>query len=87
MRARAKIVANTTLFRLTRMSSTRTSKVHYIVSLSGLYLPYEKRPHMIELQKHFDPFKNRGIEGKAKWKFGSRKEAEQLMLTAIMKWS
>lgn len=76
------------MFILTKYSNAKTGKIHYSVQLRMWPNGHSWGPDVVSnIRNHFDPGKNRGSTNGLKWKFNNRKEAEQLIMTAIIKWS
>ena len=97
MRARTKVVKIGTWWKLTRMTSPTTGRVHYIVQIdpylvsrvnqsSATLGPYDGQV-IDQVRLHFDPHTSRGGRWATKWKFGDRKTAERLITMALLKWS
>lgn len=83
MRARTK-----TLFKNARivfMQHTKPGNAgkYYTIKVNfwGMTLEYKD-----EVRSHFDPAKNRGGTTGNTWKFRNKKDAEQLLMTALMRW-
>jgi len=90
MRARTKTLFENNSFLLIQHSHPKKDSKyftirakHYSVKDRGHF----NSDHMEELRDHFDPAKNRGSERGYTWKFKNRKEAEQLITIALIKWS
>ena len=97
MRARTKVVKIGTWWKLTRMTSPTTGRVHYIVQIDPYLVsrvnqssttlgPYDGQV-IDQVRLHFDPHTSRGGRWATKWKFGDRKTAERLITMALLKWS
>jgi hypothetical protein len=80
VRARTKVLIKTRLFTLTEHKKADGGEKFYTVSSSK----FNSGNH-IEIRKHFDPASNRGSRTGDTWKFRNRKEAEQLITMAIMR--
>lgn len=97
MRSRTKVVSSGTWWKLCKLTSPTTDRVHYVVQID----PYEvsRIKHglttlgaydgqVVDLMRlHFDPHTSRGGRWATKWKFGDRKTAERLITMALLKWS
>lgn len=103
MRARTKVVKIGTWWKLTKMTSPTTGRVHYVVQVDPYLVSRVKHGNITlcsattlgpydgrvidQVRLHFDPHTSRGGRWATKWKFGDRKTAERLITMALLKWS
>jgi hypothetical protein len=81
MSMKSKTILTTEKFILLRNINHATGRVSYTVETVWWIKP----SFAAELRAHFDPGGNRGSKYSAKWKFRDRKTAEQLIMTAMLK--
>lgn len=86
MQASTTVVYQTNKFVLIKHAKTKHSKSFYTVGVTNGHLIWSKIP-ISEYRSHFDPAGNRRSTSGHKWKFKNRKDAEQLMTLALIKWS
>lgn len=89
MVANLKVILEGDLFRLVKHTNRKSGRIHYTV----MFLPDARWAKagvwktMEEVRDLFDPARNRGSKTGLSWKFSNRKDAEQLITIALMKWS
>ena len=83
MRARTKTVIEVTWLKLVQHTNANTKRRHYSV----VFTPWKRRDLSNEdVRALFDPGKCRGSQYGTTWKFRNKHEAEQLIMTAVLKW-
>lgn len=94
MRHRTKTDSYGSWIKLVKKTNPKTGRRHYSVILDA-YGYYGSYPNMTSAQyatarddwrAHFDPGNNRGMKTALSFKFGSKQEAEQLIIMALLKW-
>jgi len=87
MRARTQTIFQSKHFELVKHSKTKSDKPYYTVRITAGHIRNGMRKvSMSEYRTHFDSAGNRGSKTGVSWKFRNRKDAEQLIMTAIIKW-
>ena len=75
-------------FELIKVTNTKTDRTYYKVNVTSDHIRNGMRKvSMADYRTHFDPGQNRCSKYRTSWKFKNRKIAEQLIMTAIIKWS
>jgi len=89
MRARTKTVLDSDWVTLVKYTNPKTKRVHYAVKVEvrNVFSSAVLRAALQDdIRNHFDPNGCRGGQYSMSWKFRNKHEAEQLILTAILKW-
>lgn len=85
MRHRTKTLQECSWVKLIKSTNPKTGKTVYTVRVDFWRRGW-MRTEISEIREHFDPGKNRGSATGSTWRFKDRNTAEQLILTAILKW-
>ena len=86
MRHRKKRVLEFRWIRLNSVTSPTTGRKHYEVSVNAIEINRKVwSGELTDIRRHFDPAGNRGAKFGTKWKYSNKKEAEKLVVMALLK--
>lgn len=87
MRARTKIIFQSKHYELVKRARLKSDRTYYTIRITASHIRDGiRKVSTDDYRSHFDPAGNRGAKHGLSWKFGNRKDAEQLIMTAIIKW-
>ena len=80
-----KMLLDSDHFTFLEYKNRKTGKTHYTIRAKTRWVPGANAT-WLELRDYFDPNHCRGSKTGVTWKYASKKEAEQLIMMAIIKW-
>ena len=80
-----KLLLDNKYFVFSEYKNRRTNRKHYTIRAKTNWMP-DAHAKWTELREHFDPDRCRGGKAGITWKYASKKQAEQLIMMAVIKW-
>ena len=89
MRHRKRCILEGSWFDFNSITNPKTGRKHYEIRVNCYMISSREGwipADILKVKAHFDPAGNRGSRQGTKWKYSNKRDAEQLITLALLKW-